>query len=571
MTAMAMGDPTASLSHHVVVVGADSTTIRLVEELTRAGEQLVVVAPSSSIGAVTAEIQALGAQLLVADHVREPELRMAGIERARAAVILGDDDVQALRVALVVDELAPGLRTVIEMTNPQLGTRLTELVGNCTLLSAAELAAPAFVAAALATADTQTFEIGGRMLAAGPRDRVGGELLAVIGDTRRSGIQAVLPPENGDVVLGTELVGTARTTVRTSGLLGALMRTFDRRARLVILGLLILIVLSTLYFHLGGRDWLASLYLALTASTSTGDGDLSGLPLSFRFGAVIIQLFGLVLSAGITALIVDLLITARLAAITGGVRGKPRHHVVVCGLGRVGTAVAARLKSRGVAVVAIERSEDAVGVLRARQLKIPVIIAPATNASAQEIAGIGRAEAVLAVTDDEAVNLEIALVAKNANPGVRVVARLFDHDLAARVERRLHLGATRSVSMLAAPAFAAAALGRRQEVIFPVGRRVLLFTEITVNPGSAAAGSRLDSLAEAGSLRILAWAPAGGDWDWRRVDRVVRTGDRLAVVATRAGLARLLKATKEPTRPPAPRAPVGRLSEGTPSQRGQAS
>ena len=54
-------------------------------------------------------------------------------------------------------------------------------------------------------------------------------------------------------------------------------RVFDRRARLVVLGLIMLIVLSTLYFHLGGRDWLASLYLALTASTSTGDGDLTGL------------------------------------------------------------------------------------------------------------------------------------------------------------------------------------------------------------------------------------------------------------------------------------------------------
>ena len=102
---------------------------------------------------------------------------------------------------------------------------------------------------------------------------------------------------------------------------------------------------------------------------------------------MIIQLFGLVLSAGITAVIVDVLISARLAAITGGVRGKPRHHVVVCGLGRVGTAVAARLKARGVPVVAIERHEDAVGVLQARQLKIPVIIAPASDASALEIAG----------------------------------------------------------------------------------------------------------------------------------------------------------------------------------------
>ena len=283
-------------------------------------------------------------------------------------------------------------------------------------------------------------------------------------------------------------------------------RVFDRRARLVVLGLIMLIVLSTLYFHLGGRDWLASLYLALTASTSTGDGDLTGLSFGFRFGAVIIQLFGLVLSAGITAVIVDVLISARLAAITGGVRGKPRHHVVVCGLGRVGTAAAARLKARGVPVVAIERHEDAVGVLQARQLKIPVIIAPASDASALEIAGIGRADAVLAVTDDEAVNLEIALVAKNANPGVRVVARLFDHDLAGRVERRLQLGATRSVSMLAAPAFAAAALGRRREVIFPIGRRVLLFTEITVSGRSTAPGTLISKLEESGASRILAWA-----------------------------------------------------------------
>jgi hypothetical protein len=84
-----------------------------------------------------------------------------------------------------------------------------------------------------------------------------------------------------------------------------------------------LILLSTLYFHLGGRDWLASLYLALTASTATGTGDLSALALGFQFGALVIQLFGLVLSAGITAVIVDALIGARLAGILGGVRGKP--------------------------------------------------------------------------------------------------------------------------------------------------------------------------------------------------------------------------------------------------------
>jgi Trk K+ transport system NAD-binding subunit len=531
---------------HVVVVGADTTTVRLAEELVRSGEQLVVIAHGENPRGAIADIEALGCQMIIASQVREAELRAAGVERARAAVVLGDDDVLALRLGLMIDELAPGLRIVIEMTNPRLGGRLTSLIGDCTLLSSAELAAPAFVAAALATPDTQSFEIGGRAVAAGPRHRIGGELLAVIGDTRRTGIDAVLPPNGGDLVLGTKLIGTARNVARTSGMLGAVSRIFDRRARLVMLGLAALILLSTLYFHIGGRDWLASLYLALTASTATGTGDLSTLPLGFQFGALFIQLFGLVLSAGITAVIVDALIGARLAVILGGVRGKPRHHVVVCGLGRVGTAVAVRLQSRGVPVIAIERRVDAPGVLRARQLKIPVVVAAATNASAQEIAGISRADAVLAVTDDEAVNLEIALVAKDANPSVRVVARVFDHDLASRVERRLQLGATRSVSMLAAPAFAAVALGRRQDVIFPVGRRVLLFTELTVSASSAAPGRSLRQLEEPGASRILAWSrsPSGTSWQWGHLDHELAGNERIAVVATRAGLARLLRITR---------------------------
>ena len=161
------------------------------------------------------------------------------------------------------------------------------------------------------------------------------------------------------------------------------------------------------------------------------------------------------------------------------------------------------------------------------------------------MAGIGRAEAVLAVTDDEAVNLEIALVAKNANPDVRVVARLFDHDLAGR--SRAAAAARRppaACPMLAAPAFAAAALGRRREVIFPVGRRVLLFTELTAGSGSAAVGQPAYELAEAGTSRVLAWAPAGGGWTWERGPHRVASGDRIAVVATRSGLARLLRATK---------------------------
>ncbi|NNG18961.1 potassium transporter TrkA [Naumannella sp. ID2617S] len=489
---------------HVVVVGGTTTALRLVEELERAGEQvqaLVLNTPGSDPG-VVADMAELGAEAYPVTQVREAELRQVGVERARCVVVLGFDDVFCTRVALLVEELNPGVRLVLELSNPNFRERLSNLLGECVVLSSAQLAAPAFVAAGVSAGEVQTFELGGRMVSAGPRARVGGELLAVLGDSDRPGIEAVLP-DDGDLVLGTSSLGRDRAPrrVRTAGLVGAIGSVFDRRLRWVLLGLLTLMVISVVYFRVVGEvTWVMAMYLALSASTLTGIGDTE-LPLAARFGGVIIQLLGLVLSSGITAVVVDALIKLRISDLTGGVRGKPHHHAVVCGLGRIGTSVLEHLHQQGIPVVGIEQREDRPGVLRARRLKIPVIIAEATDTAALEQAGIDTADAVLAVTDSDAVNLEIALVAKQAQHDVRVVTRLFDHDLAYRVERRLDLGPTRSVSMLAAPAFAAAAMGRRREVVYPVGRRVLLFTELEVKAGSVAShGIAISELARPGEL-----------------------------------------------------------------------
>jgi len=99
--------------------------------------------------------------------------------------------------------------------------------------------------------------------------------------------------------------------------------------------------------------------------------------------------------------------------------------------------------------------------------------------------------------------------------------------------------------MLVAPAVAAAVANRRSQVTVLAGRRVLLLTEVTVEPGSVAGGLRLGELAEEGGLRVLARQDPGGPWDWKPAHgRVLRSGDRIAVAGTRSGLARLLLATR---------------------------
>lgn len=535
---------------HIVVVGSSSTAIRLVEELERAGERvMVLVVDDKPVGTAAYPAQEMaesGAEILHVPQVREQELHRVHAARARAAVVLGFDDVVTTRVALMLEELNPELRLVLELSHPTFAERLSGLLGECEVLSGSQLAAPAFVAAAVSDGELRTFDLAGRSVTAGPVGRVGGEILTVLGDSRTAGIGGVLT-EAGDTVLGTEAVAEPHRFVRRTGLWGAFVSVFDRRLRWVIAGLLLLMIGSVVYFRLVGEvTWLEALYLALTAATLTGIGDTAEeLSLTTRFGGVIIQMVGLVLSSGITAVIVDALIKSRIGELTGGVRGRPRHHAILCGLGRIGTAVMNELHRQGIPVVAIERDSEARGVLRARQLKVPVIIAEANDSTVLRQAGIDAADALLAVTDDDAANLEIGLVAQEAHAGLRIVTRLFDHDLAGRVEGRLELGPTRSVSMVAAPAFAAAALGRRKEVVYSIGRRVLIFTELLIRADSAAAdGIHTDEIAVPGAVRLLAVQRAGRAWDWTVAPGTLRAGDRVAIAATRGGLAQLISLIK---------------------------
>ncbi|WP_203566359.1 potassium channel family protein [Aestuariimicrobium ganziense] len=408
------------------------------------------------------------------------------------------------------------------------------------MLSSAELATPSFVAAGLPGGQADSFDLAGRRVVAGARELVGGPLLAVLGNSRGRG-SAALPGDEGDVVLGSRVLPVSRPPARQNGVVGAVARVFDRRLRWVVTILVLLMLASTVYFRMvAGLEWSLAFYAAVTASTLTGIGDIGEMSPAARFGALAIQLFGLVLSSGITAVIVDALLSARLAALAGGVRGKPTHHVVVCGLGRIGRAVALDLKQRGMPVIAIERTETTTGVSQARQAGIPVIVAEASDAQVLEQAGVSRADTVMALTDNDAANLEIALTARHVRPDVRLVIRLFDQGLAERVERRLGLGQTRSVSMVAAPAFAAAVLGHRVDRVVSVGRQVLVLTEVEVARVPGGDRALVGQLEAPHQVRVLAHRRQSEQWSWTvPANTSVRPGDLVAVAATRSGLAGL--------------------------------
>jgi Trk K+ transport system NAD-binding subunit len=217
-------------------------------------------------------------------------------------------------------------------------------------------------------------------------------------------------------------------------------------------------------------------------------------------------------------------------------------HLVVIGLGNVGTRVIRMLHDLGYEVVAIDKSETARGVQVAHELEIPLIVGDASEEETLRQASVGTCQALLALSTSDVVNLEAALHARTLRPGLRVVLRMFDSDFASRVQQAFDIPISRSVSSLAAPAFAAALLEREVIGTIAVQRRVLLIAEVPVGAGSAVAGRRVADVARVGEVRVIALTVGRSPWPtWTPPpDTPINAGDRLTVIANRTGLSRVL-------------------------------
>ncbi|WP_443062373.1 NAD-binding protein [Streptomyces sp. NBC_00457] len=551
-----------------------------------------------------------GVRVLQAPLLDEETLAEAGIARADALALVHDDDETNIRAALAARRLNPRLRLVIRLYDRKLGQHLAELLDQAaavaspgldlaaldtstTVLSDADTAAPALAATAVA-GTSKVVQADGLLLRAVERTPPGrGEVadpglctLALLSATANDPAGAegsdasgqegplLLPDDRtvaaaagrGTVVLET-VTHDGPERVPSRGLpLGSL---FSRRLRWSLAGLVLSVVgLAVASWLTTGDHPLHAAYLTLLDLFAIGDPALGG-PTARQVLQLLSGLTGLLLLPVLLAAVLEGLGTFRTAS---ALRRPPRGlsgHVVLLGLGKVGTRVLARLCELGIPVVCVEEDPEARGIPLARRLHVPTVIGDVTQEGVLEAAKVHRAHALLAVTSSDTTNLEAALYARSVQPGLRVSLRLYDDAFALAVYRTLRaahpraLTRSRSVSTLAAPAFAGAMMGRRILGAIPVERRVLLFAALDVaghpqlegrtvaesfRPGawrvlaidSAAPDERLPDLAASPSYDGTEH-PSGLLWDLHP-GYVLRPQDRVVLAATRQGLAELLGA-----------------------------
>jgi Trk K+ transport system NAD-binding subunit len=530
---------------HLIVCGDGPLSYRITEELTsRYGEHVTVILPDRR--------NHHGPQISALPRVRVleyPELSSqaftdADVQAARALAVVWQDDVGNLHAGLRAQELNPGLRLVLAIFNRRLGDHIRMLFPDCTVLSGTAMSAPSFVAAALDQPAPSHVRVQRRTLyVARPDDVAPGAVVCGLTDDHDD--PRLLPPgealrDQAHLVLavadGTPRNPLARSPNPARALAGLLRRLVWHKFGLVFTALLAVIgiglaLLATVY-SLSDAFYLTLMDLTGSALTRSQDSPAE------KVAQVMLTVDGMAFIPVITAIVVG-------ARLTGSVRRAPRPasgHIIVVGLGNVGTAVTGQLHDLGFDVVCVDNNPDAPGIPMARQMGLPVVIGDAFREQTLRAAHLDTCLALVSVTSLDIVNLETALTARALRDDLRIVLRLTDDDLAERLEKTTGNTISRSVPYLAAPAFATAMLEHQVLRTIDVGRHVLLIAEIRVADQAGLAGSLISGTEQDGQARVLALQASGMaavDWSPQRGYQLA-AGDRLIVLATRRGLGRFL-------------------------------
>jgi Trk K+ transport system NAD-binding subunit len=551
--------PPLTTGSHFVVCGDNPLAYRIARELTRRYGEYVVVLLADKLRNHGPQISALPG-VTVREHagLTTEAFADADVASARAMALVGPDDLANFHAALRAQELNPELRLVVAAYNRRLGDHISGFFRDCTVLSRSQLAAPALVAAALGEIAPSHVRLAGRTLYVARRDdALAGQVLCGLavpggpGDTT----QLVAPEDldgRADLVLavadGTPRDPLARQRHPMRGALRMTRRLFWNKFGITFAVLLALAIIGFSLLAAAGHAPGDVFYLGImdmtgSALTSTADDGPE------KVAQVLLTADGMALLPLATAIIVG-------ARLTGRIRGEPRPrggHVIVVGGGDVGTRVAGGLHDLGFDVVLIDQNAAARGVAFARNMGLPVVIGDAPSERTLRRAGVDSAIALVSATSSDIVNLETALQARAMRgEDLRIALRLFDDDLARRVSETLGNVVSRSVSYLAAPAFAVAMLEHKVLRTIPVGRHVLVIADVRVEPDSDIADRALADLERDGLSRVLALAERGTprfNWSPRR-DRRLVAGDRVIVLATRAGLSTFLPGNRPPVTAP---------------------
>jgi Trk K+ transport system NAD-binding subunit len=203
------------------------------------------------------------------------------------------------------------------------------------------------------------------------------------------------------------------------------------------------------------------------------------------------------------------------------------NHVIVLGVGHLGTRVIHALTQMGFEVVAIDTKTDTAKNEDLDQQNVPLVIGDGRLASTLDKAGIRHARALIVCTSNDHMNLEVTMRARDLNPTLRIVVRVWDDQFANQISRFLNVEAVLSATDLAAPSFAGSAVGIEITQTLVIDGEEYSMIRLEVAPGSFLDGKTVGVLQDEEEMDIVLHGQHVHPSD----ETVVRAGDTLVIFA----------------------------------------
>ncbi len=134
------------------------------------------------------------------------------------------------------------------------------------------------------------------------------------------------------------------------------------------------------------------------------------------------------------------------------------NHTILVGMGHLGFRVVQKMRELDQEVVVIEQEPREDLALQLQALDVPLLQGDGTREALLRAAGVDKARTLILCTQNDNLNLQIAVKARSINPHLKVVIRIFDDDFARALEQQFGFTAISATGM-AAPVFAAIAAG----------------------------------------------------------------------------------------------------------------
>jgi len=524
---MDRAEPAGSSDHDIptiIIVGGDALALTAARNLCLIpGHRVVVLWRGDAEFAAAAE--AVGAVFVAGRPESRQGLEAAGVAQAVSILAVSQDDQLNLQAALRARDANAKIRIVLRQFNRTLAPKIEQNLPDCSVLSLAWHSAGTYAAAALDPSCLRGLQFPepngpltgfavrradldgiSHLTIAEAETEFGARIVAVDGkidpdldphDPIDPTARLILygPLQRLLVSANRESAADARPRATTIARSWAICHAWQRLRRLdpyvaeFALAALVMFLLGTWHFRTSFQtDWLTAAYFVLSTMTTTGYGDIvphHGNP-SDLVAAMLLMLLGVVFTGIFIAVVAARLTRAQWVRMQGLRPIRRRGHIVVCGCGSIGSGVVDLLLHFDKPLVVVERNPDASLVERARERGFDLLTGDASRDDTLDLCNLAAAHSLIALTNVDTLNLEIALGARARNPSMPIVLRIAEANFAASIANHFQFETTFSVAALAGPVFAGLSRlpGARGRITF--GDREFAIGEITLRENTAA-------------------------------------------------------------------------------------